>query len=163
MEKLTIDQLREPGTQLPTLPAGTIVSTTKHDDGKYKTATGYLSHMISFGSTMRHGRECIIVGRDYYTGVFFYEVPVDEFRRLGLLFEEEIPPGRFDADVYIHLLHQNKIIKPPLGLMPRWIVAEQRCDEIVQAMSRYKAVKKEVPHEWIEEYVDLITYLHDRK
>lgn len=48
--------------------------------------------------------------------------------------------------------------KPPLGLRPRWIVVEQRINEIKQALHNYLDTPKyPIPHEWIEEYNQLVT------
>lgn len=46
--------------------------------------------------------------------------------------------------------------KPPLGLTPRFIIEEKRIFEIVEAISRYINVEKEIPIEWIEEYNELV-------
>ncbi|BBI32357.1 hypothetical protein [Cohnella abietis] len=42
--------------------------------------------------------------------------------------------------------------KPPLGLVPRYIRAQQRLEEIKDAVSRRMERNLEIPLEWIEEY-----------
>lgn len=51
--------------------------------------------------------------------------------------------------------------KPPLGLRPRFIVAELRAQEIVVAMERYHDAKKEIPQEWHEELAELNKWLSE--
>ncbi|MGH4125109.1 MAG: hypothetical protein ACREV6_19510 [Clostridium sp.] len=54
---------------------------------------------------------------------------------------------------------QEKIIpisiKPPLGLTPNDIWQLQRLQDIKQAMGRYVSVDKEIPKEWVDEYLYL--------
>lgn len=47
------------------------------------------------------------------------------------------------------------IIKPPLGLMPRYQWVEERKKEIIRAMDRYSSAEKVIPREWIEELSNL--------
>lgn len=51
------------------------------------------------------------------------------------------------------------LIKPPLGLRPRFIVAEHRLDEINAAIARYVAASVPVPQDWVDEYNELVAYL----
>ncbi|BDD79631.1 hypothetical protein [Burkholderia phage FLC9] len=53
----------------------------------------------------------------------------------------------------------NENVKPPLGLRPRFIVAEERAREITAAMSRYFDADKEIPKEWHEELDELNKWL----
>lgn len=53
--------------------------------------------------------------------------------------------------------------KPPLGIVPRFIVVEQRTIEILEAMRRYAAEGYKVPLEWREELDDLLDDLHWRE
>lgn len=46
--------------------------------------------------------------------------------------------------------------KPPLGLVPRSIVAARRTCEILGAMRRYAEAGMEIPQEWREELDDLL-------
>lgn len=48
------------------------------------------------------------------------------------------------------------MLKPPLGLRPRFIVDEQRLDEVKSAIIRYIEHGKKLPDEWIQEYNELI-------
>jgi hypothetical protein len=52
---------------------------------------------------------------------------------------------------------------PPLGLRPRWLVAEQRIAEIKAAMNRYIEANEPIPSEWLEELHELLTYLRNRR
>ena len=47
------------------------------------------------------------------------------------------------------------IIKPPLGLTPRWIRDVERFEEIISAMKRYSQAGMPIPIEWIEEVDEL--------
>lgn len=47
------------------------------------------------------------------------------------------------------------IPKPALGLRPRYISIKDRMDEIMEAVARYHAGKKNIPREWIEEWLTL--------
>jgi hypothetical protein len=47
--------------------------------------------------------------------------------------------------------------KPPLVITPHFIWIEQRIDEIIKAMDRYREAKKEIPKEWYMELSHLQT------
>jgi len=46
-------------------------------------------------------------------------------------------------------------LKPPIGLMPRWLWIEKRIEDIDSAIERYKDCFKKIPQEWIDERYDL--------
>lgn len=48
---------------------------------------------------------------------------------------------------------------PPIGLRPRWVVAEERIQEIKEACNRYYNSNTEVPREWLEELHELLAYI----
>lgn len=48
------------------------------------------------------------------------------------------------------------VIKPPIGLTPKYIRDEQRMEEIREAVVRYGESGMEIPIEWIEEYESLL-------
>lgn len=50
-------------------------------------------------------------------------------------------------------------VKPPLGLLPRFIVAENRMTDIMEAMARYSERQKLIPLDWINEYNELAEYM----
>ena len=52
-------------------------------------------------------------------------------------------------------VNEPQIKKPPLGLTPKWIMDEHRMQDIHEAIMRYKQSNKEIPSEWIEEYISL--------
>lgn len=47
-------------------------------------------------------------------------------------------------------------IKPPIGLMPKFLWDSERLADIISAINRYLQAEKEIPLEWINEYNDLI-------
>ena len=49
----------------------------------------------------------------------------------------------------------TNIVKPPLGLTPRWVHEMERFEEIIAAMKRYSEAGLSVPIEWIEELDEL--------
>lgn len=51
---------------------------------------------------------------------------------------------------------------PPLGLRPRFLLAEQRFAEIDDAIKRYLSAYMPIPVEWIEERNEIIEYLRRR-
>jgi hypothetical protein len=52
---------------------------------------------------------------------------------------------------------ENKqIIKPPIGLRPKWVSNRERLNEVRGAMVRYYDAELKMPIEWIEEYNELI-------
>ena len=50
--------------------------------------------------------------------------------------------------------------KPPLGLVPRFIIVEKRTAEILEAMQRYVAEGYKVPEEWRDELEELLNEPH---
>jgi hypothetical protein len=63
--------------------------------------------------------------------------------------EKEIP-----VDVRDKVL--NKLIKPPIGLTPRYIIDTERFNEVRGAIVRFYDAETEIPVKWIEEYNELI-------
>lgn len=57
----------------------------------------------------------------------------------------------------IAAINNDKVqgIKPPLGLTPNDIWRLQRIQDIKQAMGRYISADKEIPKEWVNEYLYL--------
>ena len=54
--------------------------------------------------------------------------------------------------------------KPPLGVKPRWLVAEERLGKLLEAMLRYhRAGRADVPLDWYAEASELANYLQTRK
>lgn len=53
--------------------------------------------------------------------------------------------------------HEQPVVKPPLGIMPKYIWDEKRLDNLLAAIGRYSAVKKPIPELWVEEYNQLVT------
>ena len=46
----------------------------------------------------------------------------------------------------------RKMVKSPLGLMPRQLHIESRMNDIREAIVRYQDAGMEIPQEWIEEW-----------
>ena len=49
--------------------------------------------------------------------------------------------------------------RPPVGLIPKKIWVEYRRDQIFEAIERYAKVKKDIPVEWFEEYIECSQFL----
>jgi len=50
----------------------------------------------------------------------------------------------------------EQIIKPPIGLRPKWVSDKERLNEVRGAIVRYYDAELKIPVEWIEEYNKLI-------
>lgn len=48
--------------------------------------------------------------------------------------------------------------RPPRGLKPRRLVAEERFSEIMDALARYRGARKTPPPEWFEEAAELVRW-----
>ncbi len=57
-----------------------------------------------------------------------------------------------EKEIYFDFV--EKLIRPPLGVIPKFIWIEQRLDAISEAISRYKQAGWEVPPEWYEEHAE---------
>lgn len=51
---------------------------------------------------------------------------------------------------------KEQIVKPPLGLKPKFVNRLERLNEIRGAIVRYYDAEMQIPIEWIEEYNELI-------
>ncbi len=50
---------------------------------------------------------------------------------------------------------KEPVTKPPLGVRPRFIVDEERFQELAEAIDRYKREGIDVPSEWLFEFAEL--------
>jgi len=50
----------------------------------------------------------------------------------------------------------EQIVKPPIGLRPKWVIDKERLNEVRSAIVRYYDAELKIPIEWIEEYNELI-------
>ena len=50
----------------------------------------------------------------------------------------------------------EQIIKPPIGLRPKWVSDKERLNEVRDAIVRYYDAELNIPVEWIKEYNELI-------
>ena len=46
--------------------------------------------------------------------------------------------------------------KPPLGIVPRYVIDEQRAREIISGILRFIDAGSPVPREWLEELFDRV-------
>lgn len=53
--------------------------------------------------------------------------------------------------------------KPPIGIMPRRFHREARRQAILDACREYCAAGKQIPAEWLDEFVDLCTELERQR
>ena len=51
---------------------------------------------------------------------------------------------------------KTKLVKPPVGLRPKYISDAERLEEVKAAIVRYFNAELEIPVEWVEEYNNLI-------
>lgn len=51
---------------------------------------------------------------------------------------------------------REQIVKPPIGLRPKWVSDKERLNEVRSAIVRYYDAELKIPIEWIEEYNELI-------
>jgi hypothetical protein len=52
----------------------------------------------------------------------------------------------------------NSAVRPPLGLVPKWVRQKERYYEVCGAIARYYDAGKKIPIEWIEEYNELVEH-----
>tara|TARA_B110000902_G_C14018687_1_gene479441 strand:+ start:100 stop:273 length:174 start_codon:yes stop_codon:yes gene_type:complete len=51
---------------------------------------------------------------------------------------------------------KTKLVKPPVGLRPKYISDAERLEEVKAAIVRYFNAELEIPVLWVEEYNNLI-------
>lgn len=49
-----------------------------------------------------------------------------------------------------------EIKKPPIGLVPRWVIKRERFEQVKEAIGRYYEAGLKIPVEWIIEYNDFL-------
>lgn len=52
----------------------------------------------------------------------------------------------------------NSAVRPPLGLVPKWVRQKERYYEVCGAIARYYDAGKKIPIEWVEEYNELVEH-----
>ncbi len=50
----------------------------------------------------------------------------------------------------------EQIVKPPIGLRPKWVSDKERLNEVRSAIVRYYDAELKIPIEWLKEYNQLI-------
>lgn len=53
--------------------------------------------------------------------------------------------------------------KPPLGIKPKWLVNEHRCEELYEKIQQYKTLNLDVPLAWIIEHKQLTRIIKKRE
>lgn len=91
MEKLTLEQLRTPGTKIPELSKTIKYTTTKANDNQYGGSISTTYGLVVYGTIFRNSEEHIITEVSSYTGTNFFQIPVSEFIRLGIIDEFVLP------------------------------------------------------------------------
>ncbi len=69
----------------------------------------------------------------------------------------------YEALYFADMRHYSNGVKPPIGLLPKFIHAEKRFIDIREAISRYTNEGLQIPSEWIYEYNELAKYIQERK
>lgn len=64
-----------------------------------------------------------------------------------------------ELDKAIEHVDANMNKKPPLGIRPRFLITEERIDEIVAAMHRYEEENMTIPLNWFSELKELLSAL----
>lgn len=52
--------------------------------------------------------------------------------------------------------YEETYVKPPLGIVPKFIKDAERLTEIQEAITRYMNVDAVIPIEWIQEHNELV-------
>ena len=67
---------------------------------------------------------------------------------------------RREKEIEEILQKTDYVNKPPIGLRPRFILNEQRYDELNAAIGRYVDAKLPIPKEWWDEYLDIYNKIY---
>ena len=78
---------------------------------------------------------------------------------------ENVQPASNDTCVAVTEKDKDKkeIIKPLIGITPRWVHNEKRMYEILDGMERYSQEQKAIPIDWIKEAREIFEYLMSKK
>lgn len=98
MKKLTIEELETEGTKLGILPFRMKYSNPDKQKNQFIDSEFFNTKNFEFeslGYTLRHDEQCIKVTKVLTQNEYFmkdvYEIPLSEFRRIGILKEPELP------------------------------------------------------------------------
>ncbi len=61
------------------------------------------------------------------------------------------------------LRKEQKIVRPPLGVKPKWLHDEERARELRDAINIRLHCDSDIPIEWVEELNSIFVLLKDRK
>lgn len=61
-----------------------------------------------------------------------------------------------DVKAFVKEREEQKFVRPPLGLTPRYLVDEVRLEAIEKAIERYEAANYTVPEEWLAERREIL-------
>ena len=89
MDKYTIEQLRTEGTDLNYLRNKKIFTSISEYEYKLEEKELIYGNLVSFGSKIINEKEHILVEDENYICKRYYEIPISEFKRLGMLKSEE--------------------------------------------------------------------------
>jgi len=112
MDKYTIEQLRTKGTKIQfTKPIVVNCKWWATDHDMLKDFSS-ISGIVSFGSDIRNGKECINIEKKEYSRDGYWQIYISEFERLGMLKMEK--PKKFWITGKSHQI--DSILKDLIGL-----------------------------------------------
>ena len=60
-------------------------------------------------------------------------------------------------------MKKEKLKKPPIGLMPKYLWDDQRLFDVCAAITRYYQACLEIPIDWVEEYNSFMRIKNTKK
>lgn len=76
---------------------------------------------------------------------------------------KQLSNNKIEVELSPDFVEASIITKPPIGLTPKWLWIEQRRNEIVKAMGRYKEAGLPIPKKWTKELHQHQTTINQRK
>lgn len=131
MEKLTLEQLRTPGTKIPELSETTKYTTSYANDNQYWSSIPIIRNLVVYGTIFRNSEEHIIAEVPAYKGKNLFQIPVSEFIRLGIIDEFALP-----EKWYIQYNNENR------NLLEKWRLSKCSDDYKRSVTSYFYLVSK---------------------
>ena len=133
MEKLTLEQLRTPGTKIPELSETTKYTTSYANDNQYWSSIPIIRNLVVYGTIFRNSEEHIIAEVPAYKGKNLFQnlIPVSEFIRLGIIDEFALP-----EKWYIQYNNENR------DLLEKWRLSKCSDDYKRNVTSNFYLVSK---------------------
>jgi hypothetical protein len=100
-------------------------------------------------------RDCVTIGDEYLELTYYHAQDIKGIRM-------EVSADNIPTNEEIIKRIKRNVQKPPLGIVPHFLWIEQRIDEIIKAMDRYREAKKEIPREWYIELAQLENEKHSK-